>query len=108
MSVEAILAAHPRPLIANLGVTIYVAVSGQDPAVPLVLDQRLLMLPTWGLLVTPTPELASAAVVRLAVSRATLAATRADRLNKGDRFTEVFPFTDVMHRQGGPGVPKRR
>ncbi|MGP0074922.1 MAG: NnrS family protein [Bryobacteraceae bacterium] len=38
-------------LIANIGVTLYVAASGQGPAVPLILDQRLLMLPTWGFLV---------------------------------------------------------
>ena len=38
-------------LIANVGVTVYVAVNGQDPAIPLILDQHLLMLPTWGFLV---------------------------------------------------------
>ncbi|HEX6895443.1 MAG TPA: hypothetical protein VF146_09230 [Bryobacteraceae bacterium] len=38
-------------LVVNLGVTGYVAASGPDPAVPLILDQRLLMLPTWGFLV---------------------------------------------------------
>jgi hypothetical protein len=38
-------------LIANLGVTTYCAVGGRGPAVPMALDQRLLMLPTWGFLV---------------------------------------------------------
>ena len=38
-------------LLANLGVTIYLAVQGSGPALPHALDQRLLMLPTWGFLV---------------------------------------------------------
>ncbi|MGB6694126.1 MAG: NnrS family protein [Terracidiphilus sp.] len=38
-------------LIANLGVAAYVVVIGKGPAVPVALDQRLLMLPTWGFLV---------------------------------------------------------
>ncbi len=38
-------------LIANLGVMVYVAVRGDGPAIPFLLDQRLLMLPTWGVLV---------------------------------------------------------
>jgi uncharacterized protein involved in response to NO len=38
-------------LLANLIVTIYVAMRGDGPAIPLILDQRLLMLPTWGFLV---------------------------------------------------------
>ena len=39
-------------LIANLGVAAYVVVTAKGPAVPVALDQRLLMLPTWGFLVT--------------------------------------------------------
>ena len=38
-------------LLANLAATIYVVVRGDGPAIPFVLDQRLLMLPTWGFLV---------------------------------------------------------
>jgi uncharacterized protein involved in response to NO len=38
-------------LLANLAVTVYVAMRGDGPAIPVVLDQRLLMLPTWGFLV---------------------------------------------------------
>lgn len=36
-------------LVANLGVTIQVAIIGASPAVPHVIDQRLLALFTWGL-----------------------------------------------------------
>ena len=36
-------------LLANLAATIYVVVRGDGPAIPFVLDQRLLMLPTLGL-----------------------------------------------------------
>lgn len=38
-------------LCANLEVTLYVAMRGDGPAIPMLLDQRLLMLPTWGFLV---------------------------------------------------------
>lgn len=38
-------------LLANLAATIYVAVRGDGPAIPMLLDQRLLVLPTWGFLV---------------------------------------------------------
>ncbi len=38
-------------LAVNLGVAVYVAVRGADSAIPSQLDQRLLMLPTWGFLV---------------------------------------------------------
>jgi uncharacterized protein involved in response to NO len=38
-------------LLANVVVTVYVAMRGDGPAIPLILDQRLLMLPTWGFLV---------------------------------------------------------
>src|SRR5579875_200674 len=38
-------------LLANLAVTVYTALRGTDPAVPGALDQRLLLLPTWGFLV---------------------------------------------------------
>lgn len=38
-------------LLANLTVTVYVAMRGDGPAIPLILDQRLLMLPAWGFLV---------------------------------------------------------
>jgi uncharacterized protein involved in response to NO len=38
-------------LVANFAVLIYVALRLDDPAVPHVLDQRLLALPTWGFLV---------------------------------------------------------
>ena len=38
-------------LISNVGVTIYLALRGGAPALPHTLDQRLLMLPTWGFLV---------------------------------------------------------
>ncbi len=38
-------------LLTNLGVTLYVALRADNPAVPSPLDQRLLMLPTWAFLV---------------------------------------------------------
>lgn len=38
-------------LLANLGVGMVLAIRGESPAVPLLLDQRLLALPTWGFLV---------------------------------------------------------
>jgi uncharacterized protein involved in response to NO len=38
-------------LLANLAVSVYVVVRGDGPAVPHVLDQSLLVLPTWGFLV---------------------------------------------------------
>jgi hypothetical protein len=38
-------------LLANLAVTANVALRGTGPAIPMVLDQRLLMLPTWAFLV---------------------------------------------------------
>ncbi|HEY7389083.1 MAG TPA: NnrS family protein, partial [Bryobacteraceae bacterium] len=38
-------------LIANLGVVAYLAATGKGPAIPVALDQRLLVLPTWGFLV---------------------------------------------------------
>ena len=39
-------------LLANLAVTANVAIrGGSGPAIPMILDQRLLMLPTWGFLV---------------------------------------------------------
>ncbi|HYL37667.1 MAG TPA: NnrS family protein [Bryobacteraceae bacterium] len=38
-------------LAANLGVTAYVALRGDGPAIPSPLDQHLLILPTWGFLV---------------------------------------------------------
>ena len=38
-------------LLANLAATIYAVVLRDGPAIPFVLDQRLLMLPTWGFLV---------------------------------------------------------
>jgi hypothetical protein len=38
-------------LAANLAVAVWMAVRGEGPAVPTILDQRLLMLPMWGFLV---------------------------------------------------------
>lgn len=38
-------------LVANFAVMMYVALRLNDPAIPHVLDQRLLMLPAWGFLV---------------------------------------------------------
>jgi len=38
-------------LLVNFGVTIYVSLLENSPAVPSTLDQHLLMLPTWGFLV---------------------------------------------------------
>ena len=38
-------------LAANLAATFYVAVGAQSPAIPLILDQRMLLLPTWGFMV---------------------------------------------------------
>ena len=39
-------------LAVNLAVAVWMAVRGEGPAVPMILDQRLLMLPMWGFLVT--------------------------------------------------------
>ncbi len=38
-------------VMVNLAVTTSMALKGEGPAVPLILDQRMLMLPTWGFLV---------------------------------------------------------
>jgi uncharacterized protein involved in response to NO len=38
-------------LVVNFEVAIDIALHGQSPAVPMILDQRLLLLPTWGFLV---------------------------------------------------------
>lgn len=38
-------------LVVNCATTIAVAIAGSSPALPLVLDQRLLILPAWGFLV---------------------------------------------------------
>ena len=38
-------------LVANLATAIYAWWSGDSPAVPLILDQRLLSLPLWGFLI---------------------------------------------------------
>lgn len=38
-------------LLVNFGATMYVSIYGDSPAVDFQLDQRLLMLPTWGFLV---------------------------------------------------------
>lgn len=38
-------------LILSVAVTLYLARTGEGPALPHMLDQRLLMLPTWGFLV---------------------------------------------------------
>jgi len=37
-------------LVVNLGVALNISLHGDSPAVPLILDQRLLMLPLWGFL----------------------------------------------------------
>jgi hypothetical protein len=38
-------------LVANLGAVVHVAISGNGPAISHALDQRMLLLPTWGFLV---------------------------------------------------------
>lgn len=38
-------------LVVNLAVAVTIALRGDGPAFPLILDQRILMLPTWGFLV---------------------------------------------------------
>jgi uncharacterized protein involved in response to NO len=38
-------------LLVNFGAAIYLSISGDSPALPFRVDQRLLMLPTWGFLV---------------------------------------------------------
>lgn len=38
-------------LVANFASTVYLALNGTSPALPLIADQRMLMLPTWGFLV---------------------------------------------------------